>query len=269
MGLDLVTYLRTEFISAALCTNQTPRSADVCLQLGTDDGRAIQFIPKTINTFITSTANDEKTVSVSVRRQLNQQRQRRGTDVEIIYTDQCADDLMETDDESVDVVISLQAAARMQECGMSWKKSVQEAARVLKPGGRLLFVEQSDLNDGNYLKYVQNLGTIVGGAAGETEEIGDNFDAGDGNTNASGEIVPVFSEVGMDEVDLVLVPHIAGVAIKSEEAGLSAQERKLKKKMEEDDRYAELSLSAFERGSKKRRKRKKQKDGEDENESSS
>merc|ERR1712071_673167 len=172
-----------------------------------------------------------------------------GTDVEIIYTDQCADDLMETDDESVDVVISLQAAARMQECGMSWKKSVQEAARVLKPGGRLLFVEQSDLNDGNYLKYVQNLGTIVGGAAGET--------------------VPVFSEVGMDEVDLVLVPHIAGVAIKSEEAGLSAQERKLKKKMEEDDRYAEPSLSAFERGSKKRRKRKKQKDGEDENESSS
>mmetsp|Transcript_16122 Transcript_16122/g.32461 ORF Transcript_16122/g.32461 Transcript_16122/m.32461 type:complete len:133 (-) Transcript_16122:2657-3055(-) len=40
MGLDLVTYLRTEWISAALCTNQTPRSADVCLQLGTEDGRA-------------------------------------------------------------------------------------------------------------------------------------------------------------------------------------------------------------------------------------
>lgn len=40
MGLDLVTYLRTEWISAALCTNQTPRSADVCLQIGTEDGRA-------------------------------------------------------------------------------------------------------------------------------------------------------------------------------------------------------------------------------------
>ena len=43
MGLDLVTYLRTEWISAALCTNQTPRSADVCLQLGTEDGRAGTF----------------------------------------------------------------------------------------------------------------------------------------------------------------------------------------------------------------------------------
>ena len=43
MGLDLVTYLRTEWISAALCTNQCPRSADVCLQLGTDDGRAGTF----------------------------------------------------------------------------------------------------------------------------------------------------------------------------------------------------------------------------------
>lgn len=43
MGLDLVTYLRTEWISAALCTNQTPRSADVCLQLGTEDGRAGKF----------------------------------------------------------------------------------------------------------------------------------------------------------------------------------------------------------------------------------
>lgn len=43
MGLDLVTYLRTEWISAALCTNQTPRSADVCLQVGTEDGRAGKF----------------------------------------------------------------------------------------------------------------------------------------------------------------------------------------------------------------------------------
>jgi hypothetical protein len=38
MGLDMVTYMRTEWISAALCTNQTPRSADVVLQLGSEDG---------------------------------------------------------------------------------------------------------------------------------------------------------------------------------------------------------------------------------------
>ena len=34
MGLDLATYLRTEWISAALCTNQTPVEADVCLHGG-------------------------------------------------------------------------------------------------------------------------------------------------------------------------------------------------------------------------------------------
>lgn len=245
MGLDLVTYLRTEFISAALCTNQTPRSADVCLQLGTDDGRAITFVPRTIRQFITSTFKSKSSVDsglgVATRRQINQQKQRRGTDVEIIYSDQLADDLVDTDNESVDVVISLQAAAKMVENDMDWKKSVQEASRVLKPGGRFLFCEQTELNGVKYLDYVTNLGTLVKG--GEEDE----------------EIVTVFSEVGTDDVDLVLVPHVAGVAIKSEDAGLSKQERAEKLKKEEEERYAELSLSAFERGAKKRRKKKKKK----------
>lgn len=249
MGLDLVTYLRTEFISAALCTNQTPRSADVCLQLGTDDGRAITFVPRTIRKFITSTFKTASTVDaglgVATRRQLKQQKQRRGTDVEIVYSDQLADDLADTDDESVDVVISLQAAAKMVENGMDWKKSVQEASRVLKPGGRFLFVEQTELNGVNYLNYVQNLATLVKG--GEDED----------------EVVPVFSEVGTDDVDLVLVPHVAGVAVKSEDAGMSKEELAEKMKREEEERYAELSLSAFERGAKKRRKKKKKKADED------
>lgn len=34
MGLNLLTCIRIEWISAAHCTNQTPRSADVCLQCG-------------------------------------------------------------------------------------------------------------------------------------------------------------------------------------------------------------------------------------------
>ena len=55
MGLDLVTYLRCEWVSAALCTNQTPRSADVCLVLGCEDGRPVTFIPRTIEQLITST----------------------------------------------------------------------------------------------------------------------------------------------------------------------------------------------------------------------
>jgi hypothetical protein len=48
MAMDMVTYLRTEWIAAALCSNQTPRSADVCLQLGTEDGRIVTFVPRTI-----------------------------------------------------------------------------------------------------------------------------------------------------------------------------------------------------------------------------
>jgi hypothetical protein len=70
---------------------------------------------------------------------------------------------------------------------------------------------------------------------------------------------PVFEEVGYDDVDLVIVPHVAGVAIKSEDAGLTPKEREQKLANEEKDRLADLSLTAYERGIKKKRKRKKKK----------
>jgi hypothetical protein len=63
--------------------------------------------------------------------------------------------------------------------------------------------------------------------------------------------------VGYDAVDLVLVPHTAGVAIKSIEAGLTPAERAKKLADEERDRLAEKSIEAYERGIKKRRKKKK------------
>jgi hypothetical protein len=47
-AIDPVTYLRTEWVSAALCTNQTPRSADRVLQLGCEDGRVVNFVPRTV-----------------------------------------------------------------------------------------------------------------------------------------------------------------------------------------------------------------------------
>ena len=83
MALDPVTYLRTEWVSAALCTNQTPRSADVCLQLGTADGRAVNFVPRTIREIITSSAERQPVggqvdgvesggLTVSCQRQLRQ-----------------------------------------------------------------------------------------------------------------------------------------------------------------------------------------------------
>merc|ERR1712232_148802 len=160
MGLDMVTYLRCEWISAALCTNQTPRAANVCLILGCEDGRPVTFVPRTIEKLITSTIETDGVLPVSVRRQLKQQEKNRGAAV-VSLVDQRADNLSETDDESVDVVISLQTAAKMIEKGLDWKKGIQEAARVLKPGGRFLSVEQTTLDGESYLEYVGNLGTVV------------------------------------------------------------------------------------------------------------
>ena len=208
---------------------------------------AVTFIPKTIRTLITSSAESDGKLTVTARRQLKQQADRRKA-ATIQYEDQRADDLTEVDDESVDIVISLQAAERMRDNGLDWKKSVQEAARVLKPGGRLLFVEATNIDGVNYLDYVQNLYTMrLGEDDGETAAESDEDDVR----------YPVFDEVGSDDVDLVIVPHVAGVAIKAMDAGLTPAERAAKAAQEEKDRLADLSIAAFERGNKKRRKKKK------------
>lgn len=252
MGLDLVTYLRTEWVSAALCTNQTPRSADVCLQLGTQDGRAVLFVPRTIREFVTSSVEADGVINTNIRRQLKQQADRRSSAV-IKEVDQRADDLKEMDDESVDVVISLQSAAVMDENGLDWKRSVREAARVLKPGGRLLFVEQTELNGESYLEYIMGL------ASQSDEEA-----AQEGDEDAP-EMIPIFDDVGYDDVDLVITPHIAGVAIKSLNAGMTAAEAEAKAaakaKQEEEQKMAEFALQAFEA---KKRRRKKKKSAEEE-----
>jgi SAM-dependent methyltransferase len=237
MGLDLVTYLRTEWVSAALCTNQTPRSADVCLQLGVEDGRAVTFVPRTIRELITSSSEKDGKLTVGARRQLKQQQERRNA-AKVTYIDQPCDDLRETADESVDVVISLQAAARMKEHGQDWKKSIREAARVLKPGGRLLFVEQTEIDGEGYVDAVASLYTLTGEVPEDAEDR-----------------LPLF-EVASDEVDLVIVPHIAGIALKSEYAGKTAAELAKIEARKEKDRLADLSIQAYERGLKKRRRKK-------------
>jgi SAM-dependent methyltransferase len=246
MGLDLVTYIRTEWVSAALVTNQTPRSADVCLQLGTADGRAIVFVPRTIREFITSSAEADGTIPIKVQRQLKQQAERRSS-ATIKYVDQPADNLKETQDESVDVVISLQAADRMRENGLDWKKSVREAARVLKPGGRFLFVEQTELEGESYLEYVMNLVSLTGDIPEDDEDP-----------------PPLFDDVGYDDVDLVLTAHVAGVAVKNVDAGMSVADRAARAKQEDQAKLAELSLEAYERGLKKRKRKKKKKAGKEE-----
>ncbi|GAX21766.1 hypothetical protein FisN_31Lh053 [Fistulifera solaris] len=237
VNLDVVTSLRTEWVSAALCTNQTPRAADTCLQLGVQDGRIVTFVPRTIREIITSSLEIDGQLTVSQRRQLQQTQDRRKAG-RVTFVDQRADDLCETADDSVDVVVSLQSAHLMEEKGLDWKKSIREAARVLKPGGRFLFVERTEVNGENYLEYVENLYTLTG-------EIPD-----DGRP-------PIFAEVGYDNVDLVLTPHIAGVAIKSENAGLTAEQIAKQQAQREKERLADLSIEAYERGIKRRKKKKK------------
>ena len=267
MGLDLVTYLRTEWVSAALCTNQTPRTADVCLQLGTQDGRAVLFVPKTIREFVTSSTEADGTLSPTIKRQLKQQAERRSSAV-IKDLDQRADDLKLLDDESVDVVISLQAAAVMLENGLDWKRSVREAARVLKPGGRLLFVEQTELNGESYLEYIMNLSSLTNDQVSDNdEEDSDEEDEDSDEEDEEEEMIPIFEDVGYDDVDLVITPHVAGVALKSMDAGMTAAEaeakRAAKAKLEEKQKLAEVALLAFEGGSKKRKRKKKNKEEEE------
>lgn len=232
MQIDPVTSLRTEWISAALVTNQIPRAADVALQLGTYDGRVVNFLPRTIRRLITSSLTPDGALPVSTERMLRQMRERRygkdedmqgAVDLELLV--QTPDNLKEVEDESVDVVLSLQSVEKMVEAGLDWEESVREAIRVLKPGtGRLLFVEKTSTG---YLSFLEQF---------------------------EGEF---FEEIGYDDVDLVLEPHVAGVAIKNEDAGLTEEEKEKKRKQQEKDMLAERSIQAFERGSKRRRKKKK------------
>lgn len=179
-------------------------------------------------------------------------------------SNQSADDLTDTPSASVDVVISLQAAERMNENGLDWKRSIREAGRVLKPGGRLLFVESTEIAGESFLEYVMSLSSNAG--MDETlEQLGDdNKNSAEEDTDdleyiSAEEKTPIFVEVGFDDVDMVLQPHVAGVAIKALDADLTIEQRMMKKNQEEEDRLAEIAMTAFERGNKSRRKRKKKK----------
>jgi len=242
MVLDPITTLRTEWVAAALCTNQIPRESKSVLQLGSIDGRAVNFIPRTVQELFTSTLEAEGEIPIGVQRQLKDQNTRRGAGLKIQYVDQRADDLKEMDDESVDVVISLQATETMRDNGLDWKNAISEAGRVLKGGGLFLFLEMKEIDGADYLETVMSLAVVVGD--GEDEEK---------------EVAPIFDVVGYDDVDFVLVPHVAGVVSKNVNAGLTKAEVEARDAQREKDRLSDLSISAFERGLKKRKRKKNKK----------
>jgi len=260
--LDIVTYLRTEWVSAALCTNQIPEVSKSVLQIGTDDGRAVNFVPLTVEELITSSAEEDGTVSMSCRRQLKQQKERRGSGLTLTYVDQAADDLKEVENESVDAVISLQAAERMRVNGMDWKKSLKEVARVLKPGGRFLFVEKTDIEGDNYVDEVMGVTYVPKTDSGKKST---KKAATIGEENVDEEDVnPTFEMVGYDKVDYVLEAHVAGVVEKAMYSGMTASDIETQKAVDSKARMAELSINAFERGLKKRKKKKKKKSADTE-----
>mmetsp|Transcript_2216 Transcript_2216/g.3257 ORF Transcript_2216/g.3257 Transcript_2216/m.3257 type:complete len:217 (-) Transcript_2216:37-687(-) len=200
----------------------------------------VNFLPRTMRKLITSSAAADGTIPVSARRQLEQQNIRRGAGLKLEILDQRSDDLSGIEDESVDCVVSLLAAQQMVDNGLDWQQSLIEATRVLKPGGRLLFVEQTTVEGFNYLDVVKGLTYVRKGEDDESEEVRE----------------PVFEEVGSDPCDLTLVPHIAGVAIKAEDAGLSKEEKDAMEKKKESDVAAERAFMAFERGRKKKKVKK-------------
>lgn len=244
MVLDPITTLRTEWVAAALCTNQIPRDSKSVLQLGSIDGRAVNFIPRTVEELYTSTLETDGEIPIGVQRQLKDQNSRRGAGLKIQYVDQRADDLSEMEDESVDIVISLQAAESMRENGLDWKNAISEAGRVLKGGGRFLFLEMKEIDGVDYMETVMSLAVLVGG---------------DEEDDAEKEVAPIFDVLGYDDVDFVLVPHIAGIVTKNVNAGLTKAEVEARDAQQEKDRLSDLSISAFERGLKKRKRKKNKK----------
>ena len=160
--------------------------------------------------------------------------------------------------------------------GLDWKRSIEEAGRVLKPGGRFLFVESKTVGSGgeSYLDYVVGLsqrgGVEIKPGLGEDGELSSSIEPSADDVTESDDdnavSTKVFDEVGYDNVDMVLQPHIAGVAIKALDAGMTKAEKAAQAKQEEADRLADISLSAFERGSKRRKRKKKKVKATDEEE---
>lgn len=138
----------------------------------------------------------------------------------------------------------------------------------MKPGGRFLFVENANVNGESFLEEILKLTAVndqeeqeegVDNNAndemsGESSTINDTAEKEEDDSTTS---TIIFSEVGYDNVDMVLTPHVAGVAIKALDADLTLEQRAELKSQEERDRLADLSLDAFERGNRKNKRRRK------------
>lgn len=133
----------------------------------------------------------------------------------------------------------------------------------MKPGGRFLFVESAEVDGESFLEEILKMSAPANndGEEGDDNENNESTEESttieedeDGDDSTS---TIIFSEVGYDNVDMVLTPHVAGVAIKAFDADLTSEQRAELKTREERDRLADLSLDAFERGNRKNKRRRK------------
>ena len=135
-----------------------------------------------------------------------------------------------------------------------------------------MFVESAEISGESYLEYVLSLSEdAVEREEGKDGEQAVEIDANakidvDVNVDEKSDVATTktfFSEVGYDMVDMVLIPHVAGVAIKAMDADLTLQERAQRKNQEEEDRLADMAMNVFERGNKRRKRKKKVAGGAD------
>jgi ubiquinone/menaquinone biosynthesis C-methylase UbiE len=115
-------------------------------------------------------------------------------------------DALPVADESVDAVSSTLVLC----CVISQRRALQEVLRVLKPGGRLLFIEHVAAPEGSWLRHTQNLLTPL------WRRLGDGCHP---NRETSAEV----ESAGFENVDyeritapaFIVSPHIVGIARKA------------------------------------------------------
>ena len=302
---DPVSYWRVEYVSSAMLSNQIPRSASTVLQLGTVDPKAVYYLNKDVNKLLCHPSYSAVQGGVSPRanRQLTQAKERRGgmdkLELVCLRTERLdgratkqGGFLYGVDDNSVDAVVFCEVLEEIIEFYAKPKASasilgsdewfrnlLEELNRVLKVGGRLVFVEKRDI--AGLLpgpSAVPLVGAIEGMrmdgsfklfADGETEGM-----EGDDEREMDEVDLGTYSlfDVAYDQIDFCPTPHVAGVAIKRsieepfEEEEESEPERVLniQERIEYEKRVqgAELAIAAFEKGRKKRKKLKPKADEE-------
>lgn len=244
------------------------------------DPRAAYYVPKSLKKLICH--GTFIPVEFRAKRQVEQATERRGQmDLEVDFVNkQEGKRLFEgVGDESVDVVMMLQISedAAKSDLASSWLVALlSETGRVLRPGGRILFVEKKDVKVDREIDFVSAMqGLRMDGsyklfAAGEEE--GDENDSEKSMEEVDLQKYSLF-DVAYDSIDLCPSPHYAGVAIKrsaKEEEEVEEVREKREMTMGERMKYekrvkgAELAIEAFERGRKKKKRGKKGQQQEEE-----